>query len=289
MSISRHQAVGAYRRWQPADFDADGTAPSSPDADPAAHTGEGPGPAAIAPASAPAAPEPPPPAPELPPDFRLPTAEEIERMHEEVRRAGFEEGRREGLAEGLESGRREGYQEGRAQAVRETERLAQLVASLDAAIQALDAEIAEEIMALAIEMARRMVRLTLAEHPETILDTVHRALLELPQGHAQIHLNPDDLGLVREHIGDQLTHGGHRLSEDARLQRGECRIEGQGILVDATLQTRWRRVLESIGHHDAAWNPEDAPADADEQAGDTRDGSSAAGEGGRRRGEAPPA
>lgn len=204
-------------------------------------------------------------------------------MHEEVRRAGFEEGRREGLAEGLESGRREGYQEGRSQAQREAGRLAQLVGSLDAAIQALDAEIAEEIMALAIEMARRMVRLTLAEHPETILDTVHRALLELPQGHAQIHLNPDDLGLVREHIGEQLAHGGHRLSEDPRLQRGECRIEGQGILVDATLQTRWRRVLESIGHHDAAWNPEDAPANADERAGEATD------EGGGRRGEAPSA
>jgi hypothetical protein len=108
-------------------------------------------------------------------------------------------------------------------------------------------------MALAIEMARRMVKLTLAEHPETILETVRSALLQLPQGHAQIQLHPDDLALVRELLGEQLAQAGHRLQENARLARGECRIDGQGAQVDATLETRWRRVLESIGHERARW------------------------------------
>ena len=31
------------------------------------------------------------------------------------------------------------------------------------------------------------------------------------------------------------------------------RIDGQGAQVDATLETRWRRVLESIGHDRARW------------------------------------
>ena len=271
MSVSRHQAVGAYRRWEPAEFGSDEPAavgsaggkrpprvPAAPDAadgrsaatprtgaSPHAASTPGTSPAATAPA----------PAPELslPPDFHLPTADEIERMHEEVRAAGLAEGREAGYAEGLEAGQAAGYAEGAARAEAEAARLVSLADGLDQALHALDNEVAEEIMALAIEMARRMVKLTLAEHPETVLETVRTALLQLPQGHAQIHLHPDDMALVRQHLGEPLSHGGHRLQEDARLQRGECRIDGQGAQVDATLETRWRRVLESIGHDRARW------------------------------------
>ena len=289
MSISRHQAVGAYRRWEPEDFDAPaGAAGSAPAADgfastdPAGAALNAPSPAVhmpAAPAPSPAPPPardaaPPPPAaeaaPALPPDFHLPTAEEIERMHDEMRRAGFEEGRAAGHAEGLEAGRAEGYAEGRAQAEAEAARLAGLADSLDEALRELDGEIAEQLMALAIEMARRMVRLTLAEHPEAILETVRSALLQLPQGHAHIQLHPDDLALVREHLGEQLAHAGHRLQEDARLARGECRIDGQGAQVDATLETRWRRVLESIGHERARWHVAEE-ADAGDATGPVAD------------------
>ena len=262
MSVSRHQAVGAYRRWEPAEFGGEdassqGTgggkrpprAPAPPVAAPPVEPSPPPSPAASADTSEAAL--------SLPPDFHLPTAEEIERMHEDVRAAGFAEGREAGYAEGLEAGRADGYAEGKAHAEEEAARIIHLADGLDDALNALDNEVAEEIMALAIEMARRMVKITLAEHPETVLETVRTALMQLPQGHVQIHLHPDDLALVRQHMGEQLTHGGHRLQEDARLQRGECRIDGLGAQVDATLETRWRRVLESIGHDHARWQVSD--------------------------------
>lgn len=239
MSISRHQAVGAYRRWEPDDFDdANGSRQPAP---------------APSPTPAPDAPPPAPPEPTLPADLQLPTAEELERMHEDMRAAAFAEGRREGHAEGLQAGRKEGYAEGRAKAEQEAARLVALADGLEQALAGLDAEIAEELMALAIEMARRIVGQTLESHPETVLETVRAALMQLPQGHAHIQLHPADLALVREHLGEQLAHAGHRLQEDMGLQRGECRVEAQGAQVDATLETRWRRVLESIGHQHAKW------------------------------------
>lgn len=270
MTVSRHQAVGAYRRWEPADFDAEDGAGKAEDRARAAPAQDGkaadaPAPGARSPAAPVAAPQAgaprTPPELTLPPDFHLPTAEEIERMHEEVRLAGFEEGRRAGHAEGLEAGHAEGYAAGKADAQAEAARLAELADGLDAALKALDGEVADEIMALAIEMARRMVRRTLDVHPETVLETVRSALQLLPQGHAQIHLNPEDLALVREHLGDQLAHAGHRLQEDVQLRRGECKIDGQGAQVDATLDTRWRRVLESIGQEHALWQVPEAAAE----------------------------
>lgn len=236
MSISRHQAVGAYRRWEPVDFDADGREPAP---QPAAPEPEEAGPQLMA--------------PEPLAEIHLPTAEEIERMHDEIRAAAFEEGQREGHAAGEEAGRAAGYAEGKATAAAEAARLATLADGLERALGELDREVAEELMALAIELARQMVRQTLERHPEAILDTIRSALQQLPQGHAQIRLHPDDLALARQHLGEQLSHAGHRLQEDYSLSRGDCRIDSQGAQLDATLETRWRRVLESLGREQAGW------------------------------------
>lgn len=238
MSFARHQAVGAYRRWEPTDFDVDASTPAPLPLSPA--------PEAVAP-----------PEPEPLVDLQLPTAEEIERMHEEIRAAAFAEGREEGHAvghaAGLAAGRAAGHAEGKAQAEAEAARLATLADGLERALGELDREVAEELMALAIELARQMVRQTLAQHPESILDTIRGALQQLPQGHAQIRLHPDDLALARQHLGEQLSHAGHRLQEDLALERGGCRLDTPAAQVDATLETRWRRVLESLGRENAQW------------------------------------
>lgn len=239
VSITRHQAVGAYRRWEPTDFGAPEQAVESTEPVPP-------------PELEPPAPEPEP-EPELEPlsGLQLPTADDIERMHEEARAAGHAEGYAAGFEAGREAGHAEGA-EGMAQAVA---RLVQLADNLDHALTQLDQEVAEDLMALAIEIARQMVQHTLLTHPETILETVRGALAQIPQGHAQIRLHPEDYELVRQNMGEHLAHAGNRLVEDADLQRGSCRIDSAGAQVDATLETRWRRILETLGREHAEWQP----------------------------------
>ncbi|MFT3758703.1 flagellar assembly protein FliH [Thauera sp.] len=252
MSISRHQAVGAYRRWTPEDFDApeELSPPQEAELAPAAAIESGP------------LPDTPEPDYELPPDLKLPTAEEIERMQEDIRNAAREEGWREGhdagLAAGMAEGERKGHEEAKARTEAEAARVLALADQLEQSLASIDREVAEELMALAIELARQMVHSTLHLHPETVLDTIRTALQQLPQGNAQIRLHPDDLALVRENLGDQLAQAGHRLQEDFDLQRGECRIDTQGAQLDATLETRWRRVLESLGRDHMRFSPADA-------------------------------
>lgn len=264
MSISRHQAVGAYQRWKPTDFDdddADAVAPPSPAAPGHERPARTAVPEAEAAAAAAAA------IAELPPDLKLPTAEDIERMHEEIHAAAFAEGQQQGFAEGhaagVEAGREQGYAEGQAQAHEEAARLGALANDLEQAFAGLDRDVAEELMALAIEMARQMVRRTLAEHPESILDTIRAALTQLPQANAHIRLHPEDLALVRTHLSE--GPGGqtsHRLQEDPALGRGEFRIEVAGAQIDGTLETRWRRILESIGRERARWQVADDDGEA---------------------------
>ncbi|THF64163.1 flagellar assembly protein FliH [Pseudothauera rhizosphaerae] len=249
MSISRHQAVGAYRRWEPPSFDerAETPAVEAPAADPEPDT---------PPAEAESL---------LPPGIKLPTAEDIERLqeaaraeahaegHAEGRAAGHAEGRTEGYAAGLEEGRKAGYDEGRAQAQAEAERFAGLVGELDAAFATLDQGVAEELMGLALALTRKMVRETFASRPESVIDTLRAALQELPQNDTRIRLHPDDAALVRDYLGDQLAHGGHRLLEDDTVTRGGCLVEAGGTQIDATVETRWRRIVESLGRSETRW------------------------------------
>jgi len=239
MSLSRHQAAGAYRRWEPQSFgdarDADAVAPRPADAEP---------PRAAKPAPPPSA-RPPDPQPEAPPPIQLPTAADIEAM--------FEDARRDGHAVGYE----EGYEQGVQQARDEAARLGGLADGLDEALTRLDEDISEEVVALAIELARRMVRHTLTEQPSAVVDIVRAALAQLPQAHARIHLNPDDAALLSQHLAEQPGNAHHTIVEDDTVSRGGCRVAGATSEIDATVETRWRRILEGLGRSDTAWQEHD--------------------------------
>jgi flagellar assembly protein FliH len=254
MTLSRHQAVGAYRRWEPPAFDEAPAACGDGD------TGH------LAAALASRAQQPPVAAGATMGQVRLPTADEIETMFEQAREegraAGFDEGRAAGLEEGRAAGREEGRATGRAEgqeeARAEAQRFAKLVGAMDDALDRLGSDVADELVALAIAVARQMVGDTLAAHPEAVAATVREALQQLPQNKVRVHLNPADVALVREHLADQIEHGHHHLVEDKSVTRGGCVVEAAGCVIDASVQTRWRRIIEGLGRGDADRQAQDA-------------------------------
>lgn len=183
------------------------------------------------------------------PELTLPTAEDIERIHAEAHRQGYEHGHQQGTKEGHEAG----YAAGQAVAREEARRLTGAAERLESALSRIDAEVADELLALAIEIARQVARAELRARPDAILNVVREALSQLPHQHAAIFLNPEDASLLRSYMGDQLTHAGHRIHEDIKLQRGDCVVEAGGSHLDATVATRWRRALENLGI-ESAWN-----------------------------------
>ncbi len=179
---------------------------------------------------------------DAPPAVKLPTAEEVEQIREQARQEGYQAG----------------YSEGQGKARDEAQRLARATARLDAAINGLEDQVAEELLALAVEIGRQVARSELSAQPAILLNVIREALALLPHQHAAIFLNPEDASLARSYLGDQLTHAGHRIHEDPKLQRGDCVLEAGGSHIDATVATRWRRTLEGLGL-DAAWQPVEPP------------------------------
>lgn len=167
------------------------------------------------------------------PAVHLPTAEEVERIHTEAHETGFAAG----------------FEEGIAQARANAEQIGTLLTNLQQALRQIDQEVAEQLLALAIEIADQVLRQSLRIKPELLLPVVREAVAALhhQHGHPALFVHPDDAALVRTQLGDQLAHNNWRIIEDATLSRGGCRVEVGASETDATLETRWRRVIEAIG------------------------------------------
>jgi flagellar assembly protein FliH len=161
----------------------------------------------------------------------LPTAEAVERIHHDAHKQGYDAG----------------YEEGTARVRMEALRLHTLVEQLESALGEFDQQVAEGLLGLSLEIARQVVRQTIAARPTVILDVVREALTQLPHQHAAIYLHPEDASLVRSYLGDQLAHLGHRIFEEATLARGGLRMEAGGSHLDAGVETRWQRVIEGMG------------------------------------------
>ncbi|MCL2075456.1 MAG: flagellar assembly protein FliH [Betaproteobacteria bacterium] len=195
----------------------------------------------------------------------LPTAEDIEHIHEEARqngyRIGFGEGRTAGYEEGLRAGHADGYQDGfdsgRKAGFRDGASAAEnyeveihrLCQGLQSAMAVFDQEVAESALACALEVAGQLARTTLRVQPEMLLPIIQEALAALPMHHGPVtlFLSQADAALVREHLESQFTQEGWAIQEDDTLQQGDCRIYSGASEVDARMETRWRRVLEGIG------------------------------------------
>lgn len=169
-------------------------------------------------------------------------------------------------AEGLEAGRREGYQQGLRQAQGHTQSLLPILQHIQEPLAAVDARTAQELLALALEIAKVVIRHELDLHPERLLPLVQEALASLPvnTSNPRIVLHPQDILMLRELMPELENHGVH-LVEDATLDRGGCRVltdsGGSAIAerrwharqggrsdseVDVRVEHRWRQTVMAL-------------------------------------------
>lgn len=171
----------------------------------------------------------------------LPTAEAIQQIQQQAHQEGYQEG--------LQLGREQGYREGGEQARQEAQRLNQLLVKTSESLQQMDQEIAQQLLDLALAIAQQMLRQALSVVPELVLPVVLEAINSLPQSNqqAQLILHPQDALLVRSHLESEIAQGHWRVVEDVQITPGGCRLETAQSELDATLETRWKQVLASIG------------------------------------------
>lgn len=196
--------------------------------------------------NAPAAPAPvraPAPAP-APAPVKVIDDAELARLRQQASQSGHEEGQREGYTQG----QAEGYAAGMALAQEQTQALHALLLSLPTALRAAEREVADDLLALALAIARQMVGQALAAEPEHILTLVRDLLRVEPtlNGTPRLLMHVDDAALVQQQLADELHAAGWRIRTDPSIQRGGCRVHAAGGALDATVETRWERVTAAF-------------------------------------------
>ena len=158
-----------------------------------------------------------------------------------------EQARREGYAEGMVTGRADLRQLGEP-AVEALSEAIQRMRELEA--RTADA-VEHHAVVLAIEIAEKVVAGAIEVEPERVLDVVRGALRAIVERERLvIHVNPEDLEIVREGL-DELTGalGGIEhvdVQEERRVPRGGCVVRTTVGEVDARIDTKLEQAREAV-------------------------------------------
>ncbi|MUI14718.1 flagellar assembly protein FliH [Massilia dura] len=171
--------------------------------------------------------------------------EEIAAIREEARQQGYQDG----YAEGHRAGEDEAIREGEEAMKAALAPLADLANNFSEALRGADLLISNDVVDLALHLARNMLKQALPARPELIIPIVQEAMTYLPtmQKPAILMLNPEDAVIIRNALGQELDKGGWIVNEDDSIARGGCKIDTPSNQIDAQVEARWIRLANAVG------------------------------------------
>jgi len=160
----------------------------------------------------------------------------------------YEEGYRDGMAA------LEGFK--KTHTAQMSARIGQLVQSFDDQWAQLESQMAEALSRSAALLARQVLRMELGTQPALVQAVATEALNAVLMSARQVlvRVHPDDLPLVADGAGEALQARGARLQADPNIQRGGCSVESDAGTIDATIENRWARAVQALGHN-LPWLP----------------------------------
>lgn len=187
---------------------------------------------------------------------RLRKAEQQARLSEEEARKrgderGYQEGFERGVVEGREAGRKEAFEAASSEFAQQQ---ANLIESCKAIISAIDADRGEwqtaarqDLIELAVAIARRVARHVGLEHREVVLANLEEAVrLVGTRTDVTIAVNPLDAEAARAFAKSLIDMREQwqkiRVVDEPEISPGGCRVQWGSGSIDATLETQLDRI-----------------------------------------------
>ena len=178
-------------------------------------------------------------------DVPVHTDATLRAAQEEAHKKGVAEGVAKGKAAGLDEGRREGQIQGRQEAhmllKADADAVEAVAQSIIAERTALMTTAGRDLVQLALTMAERISRTSIASDEEVVLRAIREALGAV--GDARrivVHMNPSEVESVRARVRElnsllaEETHV--ELRADATISPGGCRVDTPELQLDATVE-----------------------------------------------------
>ena len=201
-------------------------------------------------------------APELPPvDDEAP----VEVTLQQVRDEAFAEGHAQGHAEGSEQMALEWQQKlddyVAGQGATASRQLAALALAFEKGLATAQQRMAQEVLELACETARQVVRRELRGDTAALQPVIAEALgMLVSDGRTvAVRLHPDDMQAMGAALTEAFSSASIQWIADAEVGLGGCLVEQAGAVIDGQLEKRWQRALAPLGL-EAPWREEAADA-----------------------------
>lgn len=161
----------------------------------------------------------------------------------------LENARIEGFKKGYTKGMKEGYEAGMQKAAEHEQAIVELARTFTSSLKEADEKIAGELLTLALDIAKAMLKTNLDINHNRVLAVVKESIRYLPivNQPARILLNPVDVEAVKLNLAEELAEGGWLIIEEQAIERGGCMVETPSNQIDATNCTRWKRISNALG------------------------------------------
>lgn len=181
--------------------------------------------------------------------------QELEQLTEQVR----QDAQREGYQSGFDEGRQAGYESGLNQAKIEmeqslletTKKVQEMLALGSQECRTMMIEAEQEMIDLALEIARKIVATEIKERPETILAIAREALAKVKdQDEVTIRVSPDDFDQMLQARHD-LQHQVGRdkpilVAADEAMPQGSCCVDTSCGSVDAKIDSQYENIKKVL-------------------------------------------
>ncbi|MGF6752705.1 flagellar assembly protein FliH [Paraburkholderia sp. GAS334] len=178
---------------------------------------------------------------------------ELQRLRDAAHAHGVASGHVAGQALGYQAGYDQGYaqglEQGRVESHAEAARLAAIADTFSAALGGARGEIADTLVALALDIAQQVVRQHVQHDPTALIAAAREVLATEPAlvGAPSLIVSPSDLPVVEAYLLEELQARGWTVRTDPSVERGGCRAHASTGEVDAGIGTRWERVAAALG------------------------------------------
>jgi len=162
--------------------------------------------------------------------------------------AALQEIQKQAYNEGFDLGRREGREAGHADAVQAMQSLAAICRAFARPLEKLDEELERSLVELVILIARQLIRRELKSSPGEVVAVVREAVASLPVAsrHPCLHLNPEDVEIVRQALSLSEVQDSYALEGDPLIARGGCLVETATSFIDSTIEARLNGVIAHV-------------------------------------------
>lgn len=167
----------------------------------------------------------------------------------------------EGYAAGHEAGTQETHKALEAEVKKAMDdtavRMGELLHSMTDQLLSSEQTIARQMLDLACELARQVVRQELKTNTRHLRAVIGEALeMMIDDGlPAAIHMNPDDLSTMQAALLETLGENAPEFIADPTITPGGCLVKSPSTTVDASIEKRWMRAMGNLGL-DATWQTE---------------------------------